>query len=249
MSDTRRTYADYKNQVLNALGNPAEADLDITPATIVNDALEHIAAMHRWNWLSTGEKRLDITASQDYVELPADFGSLIAIDHASGFARQMVPTSWETLLQMRKGEIDDWDRSYWYTINLGNVEAGNEDAGLSLPTLNLYPTPSASETDAIAIVYRRYLRRLHSDTDVPQWPAYMDRLLSNLARAFAKTDYDEEPESAYTAELRTLIADVMAHDGLARGSFGVPRGGLYPRTLPLSPFYPTSIPDPVHRSS
>lgn len=247
----RRTFADYKKQVLHALGNPAEAGLDISPATVVNDALEHIAALHHWRWLQTGHVKLSITANQDYVELPADFGSLSAIKHSSGFTRVMIPTSWDHILELRQSDVRDWDRSYWYVINLGNVELGQEDAGLTLPTLNLYPTPSTNEPDAIAMVYRRYLRRLVADTDRPQWPAYVDRLLSLLARSFATTDYDDNPESAYTAEVRTLLPDLIAHDGLAAGSFGLARGGLYPRTTPISPFYPSAgVPGPVlHRSS
>src|SRR5687767_5540187 len=100
----RRTFADYKMQVLHALGNPAEADLDITPATVVNDALEHIAAMHQWQWLKTGEQLLSITADQDYVELPADFGSLTAVEHTGGVGRTMIPTTWAHMLELRKGD-------------------------------------------------------------------------------------------------------------------------------------------------
>ncbi len=241
----RRTFASYKTQVLHSLGNPDEADLDITPGDIVNDAIEHIAAMHEWNWLSTGQQLLSITGGQDYIELPADYGTIIALEHSQGWTKQMIPTTWQDLLRLRQATITDWSGGYWYVISTGNVELGNEDAGLSLPTLNLYPTPPDDFVDAISIVYRRFLRRLVSDDDRPQWPAYMDRPLSLLARGFAATDYDDDPQSAYTTEFRTVINDCMTKDGLSRGSFGYPRGGLYPRTVPISPFYPTSIPDPT----
>jgi hypothetical protein len=179
------------------------------------------------------------------VELPADFGTLTAIEHAQGWTRQMIPTTWQQLLRLRQGQIDDWGGAYWYVINTGNVETGNEEAGLSVPTLNLFPTPDADFTDAIAIVYRRFLRRLVNDDDRPQWPAYIDRALSLLARAFAATDYDDDPQSAYNTEFRAVIADCITKDGLSRQSFGIMRGGLYPLTIPVSPFYPSSIPDPM----
>ena len=243
-ANDRRTFADYKSDVLHALGNPPEGEMEISPAMIVNDALEHLAAMHPWNWLSTGETQLDVTGGQDYVELPADFGMLIALEHEDTWARAMIPTSWDDLLRMRGEPVDSWSWSYWYVINTGNVEEGDEDAGLSLPTLNLYPTPDSDATGAIRLVYRRFLRRLLDDADRPQWPSYMDRPLSLLARSFASIDYDDDPQSAYTARFQRVIQDCLTPDGPSPGSLGGMRGGLRPRTNPVTPFYPQSVPNP-----
>lgn len=242
----RRTFASYKTQVLHALGNPDTSDLSISAGDIVNDALEHIAAMHEWRWKSTGEQQLDLTADQDYVELPADYGELIAIEHDESWTDQMIPVSWQTLLWFRQHPIRSWTSGFFYVINTGNVELGSEEVGLTLPTINLYPTPSASQTGAIKIVYRRFLRRLVDTDDRPQWPAYMDRPLSLLARAFASTDYDDDPESAYTAEFRSMIIDCMKRDGLSVRSYGVGHGAVHPRRR-LTPFgYPDrGIPDPA----
>jgi hypothetical protein len=241
----RRTFASYKSDVLHALGNPDAADLSITPGTIVNDALEHVATMHEWNWLSHGQKTLDVTADQPYVALPEDFGTLLGIEHTEGWARQLIPTTWQEMLTLRHQPIQSWSWSYWYVINTGQVQAGAEEQGLIAPRLELYPTPADTQADALTIVYRRFLRRLVGDTDTPQWPAYMDRPLSLLARAFASTDYDDDQQSASSAEFRAMIEDCKTKDGLSRRSFGVPRGGIYPRTTPISPFYPRSIPDPT----
>jgi len=242
----RRTFASYKAQVLHAIGNPDVADLDISAGDIVNDALEHIATMNDWQWTSTGENELDITADQDYVELPADFGTLIALEHDESWTDQMIPVSWQTLLWFRQHPVRSWTSGFFYVINTGNVELGQEDAGLSLPTLALYPTPAETQVGGLKIVYRRFLRRLVNDADRPQWPAYMDRPASLLARAFASTDYDDDPQSAYTAEFKALIVDCITKDGLSVGSFGVPHGAVHPKRR-LTPFgYPDrGIPDPV----
>ncbi len=241
----RRTFASYKAEVLHALGNPATADMDITAGAIVNDALTHISAMHQWQWKSTGHVNLSIVADQDYVELPADYGSIIALQYADSWSTFMEPTTWDILLRLREHPVDDPDGGYYYVINTGNVEVGSEDAGLSLPTLNLAPTPTSSVTDAISMAYLRFLRRMVDTTDRPQWPAYMDRPLSLLSRAFAKTDYDDDPQSAYTVEFSKMIVDCISFDGLSTGSFGQLQGGaaqMRPRAL----FgYPTGlIPDP-----
>lgn len=244
----RRTFADYKGEVLYVLGLEGDEDAQLDEhksERVVNDAIEFIADLHSWSWLETGQQSLDVVADQDYIELPADFGSLVAIEHVDGYARVMIPTTWAQLLKMRQDSINDWSRSYWYVINLGNVETGQEDAGLSLPTLNLYPTPSENVTGGIQIVYRRFLRRLVNDDDRPQWPAYMDRFLSLVARGFARLDHDEEAISPEMAQAQQMLPALLERDGERRPSRGVMRGGLFPRTTPISPFYPRNIPNPT----
>lgn len=242
----RRTFASYKAQVLHMLGNPDETTLSISPGDIVNDALEHIVTLNEWNWLSTGEQQLDLTQDQDYVELPADFGTLVAIEHDESWTDQMIPVDWQTMLWFRQHPIRSWTSGYFYVINTGNVETGEEDAGLSLPTLAIYPTPSSDQTGAIKLVYRRFIRRLVDSTDRPQWPAYMDRPLSLLSRAFASTDYDDDPQSAYSDEFTRMITDCISKDGLSKRSLGVPHGAVDARRR-LTPFgYPDEgIPDPT----
>jgi len=247
----RRTFADYKAEVLFCLGLESDeaSQLDeFKPERIVNDAIEYVADLHPWRWLQTGEQQLDIVANQDYVELPADFGALIALEHADGFTRTMIPTTWDELLRMRQDSINDWSRSYWYVVNLGNVEVGEEDAGLSLPTLNLYPTPAENATGAIKLVYRRFLRRLTADTDRPQWPAYMDRFLSLVACGFAKLHHDDLAVAPEMQQAQGILPALIDHDGRSIKSFGIPRGGLYPTTTPISPFYPRDIPNPTPAS-
>lgn len=248
---SRRTFAQYKLDALFALGMESGDDTgNIDVGAVVNDALEHIVAMHEWNWLSTGEQSLDVVADQDYIELPADFGTLLALQHKEGWARSMIPTTWEQMLRMRATTIQNWSWSFWYVIQTGNVAVGDEDAGLDLPTLALYPTPADDETGAISLVYRRFIRRLTDDTDRPQWPAYMDRALSVLARAFILGDFDAEnmPQTTEGQQFAGILPDLKVKDGLSRRSFGLQLGGLIPRQTPVSPFYPQNIPDPVLRT-
>jgi len=244
----RRTFADYKAEVLYALGLESNQDSqldELKAERIVNDALEFVADLHAWSWLETGQQSLDIVADQDYVELPEDYGAMIGVEHVDGYSRTMIPTTWPHLLKLRQDSINDWSRSYWYVVNLGNVETGEEDAGLSLPTLNLYPTPSESVTGGLQIVYRRFLRRMTADTDRPQWPAYMDRFLSLIARGFAKLDHDDDAVSADMQQAQQMLPNLLRRDGERKPSRGVMRGGLFPRTTPISPFYPRNIPNPT----
>lgn len=221
---SRRRFIDYKNDVRHALGNAATEGLDIDPGVIVNDALEHLGSMHEWTWASTNEVSLSTQQDVDHVALPADFGTIVAIEQTRGWYFFMTPVTWSILLWMRRYPLINWTGGYYYTIVTGNSLVPQD--GLSTPTLELYPTPSETDRDAIRLVYRRHLRRLENDTDTPQIPAYMDRPLSLLARSFASVDYEDDPESAYTAQFRTMISDAMYRDGLSLGSVGIPSGAL-----------------------
>jgi len=239
----RRTFAEYKAEVLHALGNPAEANLDVAPGDIVNDAVEHIAAMHEWQFCTTGQIELGVVADQRYINLPADFGTMVAVEHNQGWASHFTPVTWEVLLWMRQHPITEWTGGYFYVINTGNSSLAS--SGLDNPTMELFPTPSVTDPDAVQLVYRRNLRRLEADTDVPQWPSYMDRPLSLLARSFASVDYDDDPESAYTQAFRNMIEDCMYRDGMTLGSVGVPTGAMSPRRRPVPWGYPINgIPNP-----
>lgn len=244
----RRTFLEYKNQVLHALGNPDSTELDITPEDIVNDALEHLAAMHTWRWLQTSTVSLSIVAGQEYVELPADFGMLIAIEYKSSWVNDFIEAPIARILNWRNASASTTDvgGGYYYAISTGVVK-GTPAEGLDAPRLELYPTPADNDADAIQLIHRRFLRRMTADADVPQWPSYMDRALSMLARSMAKTDYDDDPESAYTTEFRNLIPDLMSRDGLSIKSHGQMKSGVLPARGGVPFGYPDAgIPDPVN---
>lgn len=245
----RRDFAAYKRDVLHALGNPDEDDLDISAGEIVNDALLQLVSMHPWRWLQTGEETLSLTEDQNYIELPSDFGTLVSIEYDENWSTTMIETTWADLQRMRTGPIREWSRSYWFVIVTGihadyDGEGEEGQAGLAVPRLEIYPTPAEDATDEIRIVYYRFLKRLEHDDEVPAWPDYMDRPLSLLARHMSVVDYDDAGNSPYGQHLQALMPDLMARDGMTASSFGVPRGGIWPRRQAISPFYPTNIPNP-----
>ena len=240
----RRTFIDYQNEVRHALGNAAATGLAVTPATIVNDALEHIASLHEWHFCSTAETVLGTTQDVDRIMLPQDFGTEVALEQTEGWYSFMTQVSWDVLLYMRRYPLVYWTGGYYYVIVTGNSLV--PEAGLSTPTLELFPTPSETVADAIRLVYRRNLRRMEADTDIPQIPSYLDRPLSLLARSFASVDYDDDPESAYTAQFRTMISDAMYRDGMQLGSVGTPTGALTPKRGVVPWGYPyQGIPNPT----
>lgn len=240
---SRRDFAGYKALVVHALG--AEPASGITSGQLVNDALNHITTMREWNWRRGGPVVLSLTADQEYVELPADFGGEEVVTYPGSVSRMMIRASLAELEQLRAHQNSAPNFTYYYAINYGNIDANAPELGLSVATIELFPTPRESVTDAIRLVYRREVLELEDDADVPQIPVWMDSALMFLVRAFAYTIEDENPNNAGQVQFDRMLPDLLRRDSAVQRRIGVMRGGLLPNAIPVSPLYPNHINDPT----
>lgn len=242
----RRTYSDYKAAVVHALG--AEPATGVDKGRVVNDAMKHLASVRSWHWLVGGPVSLTVTQDQSYVDLPADFGEEISVTYPGSFANTMIRTDISTLEAMRANPITVANFSYYYTIISGVGPASPQTSpdplvGLGAPRLELYPTPGTTVADALTIVYRRELKELGNDSDVPLIPEWMDYALELLCRAFAMTLEDDNPDNAPQRRFDQMLPELIRKDISLKPRRGVMRGGLYPRGY-FDPFYPASVGDP-----
>lgn len=239
----RRTFAEYKAEVEHVLGNaPSEG---ITTAGIVADALNTLCAMRAWKWRRGGPVTADLTADQEYVELPLDFGELVTIEYPGTVLRGMIPTTMATIERLRASTVSPSLFGFYFAINIGNIDENLPEDGLSVPTLELYPTPNSDVTDALRITYLRDVPEMEDDDDMPQIPIYMDRALALLGRAIACELEDDDDASASRRAFDRELAQCIRRDGGAQSKYGVMSGGLYPRAEGVDPFYPSSIGDPT----
>ncbi|MGD9631420.1 MAG: hypothetical protein AB7V18_19445 [Pyrinomonadaceae bacterium] len=252
----RRTFSSYKASVVHALGaNPATG---VDKGEVVNDALKYLSSLHPWRWRRGGPVSLSLTANQNYVELPADFGEEIVFTYPASFALQMIRTTVEQIERMRAWPIvASFGFSYYYAINPGQTEeeltvrsGGTVDPsdptlGLSLSVAELYPTPTTDVTDALQLVYLRDTPRLEAEDDIPAIPEWMDYALDLLCRGFAMTLEDDNPNNSAMVAFSQILPQLRQRDGSGQSRLGVMNGGLYPKAAGISPFYPSSIGDPT----
>lgn len=238
-----RNLAAYKAIVEQTIG--ATPSTGFTTTEIVNDALKHLETMHSWNWLMAGPRSLSLTAGQNYVELPADFAEMESLQYPGTFVRSMLPTTLIELEMLRSIQVFPPAFAYYYATNLGAIDQTNPEDGLSVPTLELFPTPQSDEIDALTIWYRRKVSNLSSDTDVPQFPDWIEPMFVQIVRHYAYLYEDDNPGNSAASQVDMLAPQMMARDARVQRRRGVMRGQSDMDINYTSPFYPgNGIGDP-----
>ena len=239
-----RTFSSYKAIAQHTIGADAPAS-GFTTAEIVNDAFRWLMFQHAWNWRTAGPTELDITAGQNYVELPTDFGELISLEYPGTTIRDMLPSTLSEIQDFRSFEVANPQYSYWYAVNSGAINASNPEQGLADPVLEIWPTPGASESGALSIMYRRDILLLSADSDVPQIPDWMEPLAVLAVKHYANLYENDDGNSAAFQSLTMMLPEAQRRDGADQRRKGVMRGGLTSHKGNVSPFYPDHINDPL----
>jgi hypothetical protein len=158
-----------------------------SPILVVNAAIEHLVSAHDWTWRKKIAS-LNTVSAQIFVDLPADFGELVALRgqttpyHTKRFRK--VSEDDLILIRQRATEIAANARAastVFYCVT-GKAQASVTVAGTY--QLDIHPSPGAV-TNAFYLVYRRLAPTVSGDTDVVDIPAAFHDLLKQCVRAFA----------------------------------------------------------------
>lgn len=243
---TTRELRDY---VLRSLGlgtsesgsEPGSADsLDI-----VNDALQNLWHAHEWTWLPADEYVINFAAGQYAYPLPAEFKALKSVHRFTDSYDCAIRASINDIRDMRLGGDNDVipeDRVLYdivYDPNERETEGGSY-------IIEVYPTPSAYQQNALSVRYLKDLGRLCADDEYPPFPASFTPLVKQACRCEA---YRVENDARYETEqliMDRMLAQAIRADALTEGSnlgslversfFSTPWGRDHNRPL-LGEFY------------
>ena len=218
------TLATLKQHVQHALGGSVASQLD--EATIINEAGRHMF-MTPWKFRERPPATITTVANQDYIELPADFGEVIAMNMVDGLVRSFTFTSFKDLVQRRSTNTGVTNH-YWIAIS--HPAPSDEGSAQPAPRLELYPTPTTGEN--ISVVYRSKWLELVTDSDNAMVPDYAESALIALVRAFA-LGYEEEGLEQRLGEVEggVMYLRLKEKDGLIQPEYGPLRNGaLYMST-------------------
>lgn len=197
---------------------------------ILNDAGEWLISAHRWGWITPEPADVDTVADQEYVSLPSDFREVVSIDVSDGFTSTIEPTTREHILFLRSSPLDASSFNFYYALGWRQL------SGTMTSVLEVWPTPSASETGKFKLWYRKTWTRIASDSTALEIPPWMEPLLKRVCRAFAQGVEEEQTDrpAGSRIDVDDLLERVMAgpiweaavdQDRMVQQDYGPMRGG------------------------
>ena len=167
----------------------------------------------------------------DSIALPSDFGNIIDIQPTQGLTNSFNLTDVGFINQLRTNEVAVGNFRYWGAITRGhNYDQGLETSvGQGAWRLEIYPTPTATEYNALTMYYRAGWRPVENDTDTINIPQYCESLMRMIVRAFAR-GYEEDDVASMHARLMEIQQSPMfmnarRRDGDMQPTLGQMSGG------------------------
>lgn len=223
MAVTLHQLADYAE---HAVGSQFDGRLDVYD--IVNQAGHHLTTLHPWTWLQRSVQRLDFVADQPFVNLPADFARLENVEATDSITRDVYITTLDTVERHRQDlVVSVWD----YFVALEWPPQDNKEAPAEGPRLAIWPTPVSDTRNALRLIYEAGWRRLTAADEVANVPAWIEPLLIEVVRTFARGYIDDQRgQASLTQRLESLansqfLRDFKERDGGQQPVLGYLSGG------------------------
>ncbi len=165
--------------------------------------------------------------------LPTDFATLGVLKSAPNSFRDVTATTLDDLLTRRQFAYGSTYELYYAISYIPQASTTSEP----LPMIFMFPTPTLPTINFLQGNYYRRIPMLVIGSDVPDVPSHFQDLVYFACRAFAKsTEEDQVGEDWRITNM--LLAQFSEEDGMSQSCAGVMKSTLFPRTFPVSQFYP-----------
>lgn len=211
------TNKQLKGYVQLAVGGDPSTTPSITAdervAQIINHAGEHLYT-RAWRFRERTAKDLGTTASQSYITLPSDVGEIITVEPVNSWSNSLSFVDPATFERVSNEGVSP-ELSYLVTL----VYKDNN------PTLDIYPTPAATDADAFQIRYRARWVELTDETvdltTVIGVATYVEALLVEYVRAIAEGGEDGTTQQRLMAVDGGIMLDrALRKDGTLQPDYG-----------------------------
>jgi hypothetical protein len=215
------TNKQLKGYVQLAVGGDPSTTPSITAdervAQIINHAGEHLYT-RAWRFRERTAKDLGTTASQSYITLPSDVGEIITVEPVNSWSNSLSFVDPATFERVSNEGVSP-ELSYLVTL----VYKDNN------PTLDIYPTPAATDADAFQIRYRARWVELTiptgansvDDTTAVGVATYVEGLLIEYVRAIAEGGEDGTTQQRLMEVDNGIMLDrALRKDGTLQPDYG-----------------------------
>jgi len=193
----------------------------ITGLRVLNDTGQWLVSTRPWVYLRGGMDALDITAGEDFVALPQDFGGIITVARSESFTPSFILTTLEEMMRLRTYTPAVSSFTFWGSVTYDHADitgTASSSGAYSVtatteaeikakkkptPRLDLYPMPGDTTTGALLLYYTRGWRKVEEDTDTIFVPEWLEGLYLRAARIWAR-GYEEEDTFDKDAALANL---------------------------------------------
>lgn len=167
----------------------------------------------------------------DSIILPSDIGNIIDIQPTQGLTNSFNLTDVGFINQLRTNEVAVGNFRYWGAVTRGKnfTHTNQTGVGSGAWRLEVYPTPTSTEYNALTMYYRAGWRPVTDDTDTINIPQYCESLMRMIVRAFAR-GYEEDDVASLHARLMEIQQSPMflnarRRDGDMQPTLGQMSGG------------------------
>lgn len=225
----------YIDLMSHALGKTPDARHSLWDT--FNRAGRALVTRRTWAWRQHGPVQILGVASQDHIDLPADFGGELASwISTTGFYGALRKVDLATIAGLRQsevvvGSVQGWSGG-WYVYWPGYASQPSlED--LPSKRVLIYPTPTASGTPTIELIYRRnWITIAENDgSRVPNIPEEFEQALVCLARSMTWHLENQSPCQDDT-DAEAEIVRLINEDATQQVLQGRMRGGASSRMVP-----------------
>jgi hypothetical protein len=147
-----------------------------------------------------------------FVQLPADFSSIIAIKAPPGSQINTVSCAFSELFERRQNSNED-SRTIYYALNWLQQTSVS---GLPRAVLEIHPIPQSASASLLTGSYMRIIPTLVNSTDVPDVPSEFHSILMVLCRAMAVSGEEDKIGTDWEI-FANMVKPFMADDGASQG--------------------------------
>jgi hypothetical protein len=193
---------------------------ELSAVALINEAGGLFCNMHPWRFLERYTSSLQFVAGQVYVDLSSDMSEPLSDPvSTTGFGFSMTDLSEIVESRFQGATGRPYLGAYSYPSFTSSAEPGRL-------RLEVYPTPAANESNALAMYYRARWLDASGDTDYldvrPEYRALYKQILREYVAGLEHGDVDARLAAVY---MGPIAADAKKHDGRQQPRYGRPRGG------------------------
>lgn len=192
---------------------------------LVNSAGNFLVNQHEWKWLQGAVASIGFVTGERFVNLPSDFKSIVAIDTA-GLTTDFELVTLGRIIKLLKNTAG---ATLFYEAAIEHLFP-TSGGGPPVPRLSIWPTPDATDANALNIYYRRGWMEMTSDNDLLTIPEWMEDTYLEVLRACA-AGWTEHEEGSRAQRLAVVIESpdwkgAVKRDAQVQPDYGVLHNGM-----------------------